>query len=1020
MRLKVKHITRLFGSLLSIMALVIGMASILTSCGLFEVKGMEYWKLNDGGTGETVASAVRGGTAGTLKWGVWLPDDTFGRVLDFSVEGSYMKAENSKADLSGDFSISCWVMAPPREDNNRVILSQGNDRVLLYLDAADGFALTFSAEGLDGLESSGVGLVDSKWHHILVAKEENTFSYWIDGKNVKTLTVSGSVAADSSTVTLGSNASGKDDFDGSIAEVKLIKGYKEPGQATSIKLKPSSNEAKKPRLEMKKGIVIDRPQYYQNLTPYTLTEKSDIVNCMNFGFDHVKIQLVPEWMMNADGTLIKENMAYISQVVQMVLDLDYRVLICVSPCATSFGAEFKTKYLGVLKNFEILCKWYGELGQYIAEQKWSPDHVALQLMTEPYGNNDSVSWSWMSDRMYAAVRNVLPDHTLVTSTDHTGNIEWIKKMSPATDSNLIYSFTTYDPVTPGWSNAYSSQIGKNDDFWNYIGNVPYPIEEGVDYTSAIEECIRLVPKEMKAEARYALTQYVQGKMDAGDMNRNNLYDSLYNANWHMLRAKSLDDWRQKYGGNIHLMVVEFGVFDGEFTQVRFNAVGPGVSDKTRRQLIKDMRLAWEAYDIGWTYWDYNEGFTVFDPTYHMQQPYSSPSEELAKAVVDYTLLTDSLGLTPKVRFEVPDTLQDAKGAWQLSGDSFDNGAAMKSALPGIGTDGAWFQVTAEKDAVFGSVPKFTGNSYGVVQNPSVRLSDAFTISAQVKTTSKGSVILSCGEESLVQTENGYGKFMIKDFDSYGGVSCVTENHVGLSTENPAQGTGCYALTSTTGEDIWVDFRIPYMDLSALLSRENKASMHISLFTEDASAVKGGTLILITSGGEIRITLQTAALQNGWTDLIIDPSSIRTGRADLTQVKDARIVFQMHKPGTIKVDDWYLFYPEPMNATVYWRLMTDENGALLLSADGMDIPSSGANIADDQWHHLMVSCSDGTLIYYVDGKPVKSALVSGALKSTSSNDLVIGADISGRNGISGSLSHVALYQTAKTPGGVWKK
>jgi len=73
MRLKVKHITRLFGSLLSIMALVIGMASILTSCGLFEVKGMEYWKLNDGGTGETVASAVRGGTAGTLKWGVCCP-----------------------------------------------------------------------------------------------------------------------------------------------------------------------------------------------------------------------------------------------------------------------------------------------------------------------------------------------------------------------------------------------------------------------------------------------------------------------------------------------------------------------------------------------------------------------------------------------------------------------------------------------------------------------------------------------------------------------------------------------------------------------------------------------------------------------------------------------------------------------------------------------------------------------------------------------------------------------------------
>ena len=211
-----------------------------------------------------------------------------------------------------------------------------------------------------------------------------------------------------------------------------------------------------------------------------------------------------------------------------------------------------------------------------------------------------------------------------------------------------------------------------------------------------------------------------------------------------------------------------------------------------------------------------------------------------------------------------------------------------------------------------------------------------------------------------------------------------------------------------------------MDLCALLSRENKASMHLSVFTEDAAAVKSGTLILIASGGEIRMTLRTAALQNGWTDLIIDPPSIRTGRADLTKVKDARIVFQMHKPGTVKIDDWYLFYPEPTNSTVYWKLMTDENGALLLSADGMDIPGSGVNIADDLWHHVLVSCSDGALMYYIDGKPVKSALFSGALKGSSSNDLVIGADIDGKNGVSGSLSHIALYQTAKTPSGVWKK
>ena len=57
-------------------------------------------------------------------------------------------------------------------------------------------------------------------------------------------------------------------------------------------------------------------------------------------------------------------------------------------------------------------------------------------------------------------------------------------MSPATDNNLIYSFTTYEPYAVGWSSGCTSQVG-NETFWNYIGDIPYPIEEGADYTAEI-------------------------------------------------------------------------------------------------------------------------------------------------------------------------------------------------------------------------------------------------------------------------------------------------------------------------------------------------------------------------------------------------------------------------------------------------------------------------------------------------------------------------------------------------------
>jgi hypothetical protein len=247
--------------------------------------------------------------------------------------------------------------------------------------------------------------------------------------------------------------------------------------------------------------------------------------------------------------------------------------------------------------------------------------------------------------MWGAVRNVLPDHTVITSSDRSGNLEHVKLMSPATDDNLIYSFTTYEPYAVGWSTAYSSQIG-NVSYWNYIGDVPYPIEPGVDYTAEIESALAAVPANLKAQARDALNDYVNGICDGGTSWWENHYASLYNWEWHMLRAKSLDDWSKKYGGNIHLMAVEFGCYYSLYSTVHFGAAGPGIPDSKRLLLIRDLRESFEAYDIGWSYWSYNEGFTVFKPSYHVSHIGSSPSPEQAVVLADYDLLTQALGLNP--------------------------------------------------------------------------------------------------------------------------------------------------------------------------------------------------------------------------------------------------------------------------------------------------------------------------------------------------------------------------------------
>lgn len=629
---------------------LVASGALLTGCN-GEVKPVESWLLNDGGTGTGVTPEREGGTPGINTWGVWLNNNTFGKVLDFSTQGSNVYVQNSKIEAGNRFSVSAWIMAPAREENDRVILMQGAptkgkaklDGFRLYLDGKNGHALAFEASGLTGTENSGVGLADGKWHHVLVSISGGTLTYYIDGESVKSVSVSGKITASSKDLVIGADTAGENGFDGSLAELRIFQDAVTPEQATSTILKAVDNEPQQPRMDLQKGISIDRRQYYgprpDPSEGQTVTE-ADIINCKNMGFDHVKILLTPNHLMEDDGSLKVENMEYITEVVQYVVDNDFRCILCIHP-----EGDFKMIYLKNLKNFEDLLVWYGELAKYIGEH-WDADTVALQLMTEPANNNMTVSWSWMSDRMWGAVRNVLPDHTILTSSDRWGNIEQLKYMSPASDSNLIYTFTTYEPYTIGWY-YYGTTYG-NKDAWSYVHDIPYPVEEGVDYTEAIEYAISDVPESLKEGIRTELWAYVKGEYDGRRTDMPNNYDSLYNRNWHFLRAKSLDDWRQKYGGNIHIMCVEFGCMDAATPSRLWDSAGPsyGITDAKRLEFTKDVIDSFEAYDIDWTYWSYNEAHTIFRTDAHSYGV--SPQPEVTKNMFDYEMLKDVMGLTPLV------------------------------------------------------------------------------------------------------------------------------------------------------------------------------------------------------------------------------------------------------------------------------------------------------------------------------------------------------------------------------------
>ncbi len=601
------------------------------------------FRLNEGSADALASADAKVSSAisapdGVNRWAVWLKSENFGYSLDFSTEGSLVFIDRPGFDLEDCFTISAWVKVPPREAHDRVIISGGaltSNSWKLFVDYATGEA-AFAACGITAARvTSGVKIADGLWHHVMVTYGENKLSFIIDKNAAKTVDCSGKIYV-SSQIFLGCDVNGENGLDGSLAEIAIYKAVKSADEVTDT-VCDNAKEPLLPRMHLKKGLVLDRCQAHVPKPKSATYKEWDALCVKKLGFDHIKILLTPHHSKGENGKLLPGKLKYITGAVDAAVAAGLPCILCIHP-----EPAFKTDGLQEGTHFDKLIRWYSEFAHYF-KKHWKPDEVALQLMTEPFADTPDSRWTWFSDRIWGTVRNIMPDHTLITSSDTAGNLERVKTMSPTTDTNLIYSFTTYEPYTAGF-NALKG-LGSEVSIWNFLRNIRYPVEPGMtadEMDAIVADNIALVPDDMKDEAKKYMYAYYRGEYDGHEFFVNH-YDLTYNADWNMLRMKSLDNWRKKYGGNIHIMCVEFGCLDEYIARKLFKgAEGTGLAPETRIKHIGDLRRAFEAFDIGWSYWSYNEAFTVLKP--ELRKSGYNPRPEELDELADFDLLRNALGL----------------------------------------------------------------------------------------------------------------------------------------------------------------------------------------------------------------------------------------------------------------------------------------------------------------------------------------------------------------------------------------
>jgi hypothetical protein len=230
-----------------------------------------------------------------------------------------------------------------------------------------------------------------------------------------------------------------------------------------------------------------------------------------------------------------------------------------------------------------------------------PARTVLEVLNEPVFSGDPAAWATLQHCLLTAIRQVLPDSTVVLTGADWGGIGGLLALTPEDDRNVLYSFHLYDPAELTSLAAWRPGLDRSA-----LAHLPFPVIDAVSCAAAAD---------MAADAatRDIMRYYCAYGWDAARI------DS---------RIGQAASWARQHG--VRLLAGEFGA------SAALNATA-------RLAWLKTVRDALETRGIGWALWGYDDsmGFAI--------TPRIAPGAPLPglRPRLDRPILS-ALGLSPRM------------------------------------------------------------------------------------------------------------------------------------------------------------------------------------------------------------------------------------------------------------------------------------------------------------------------------------------------------------------------------------
>jgi endoglucanase len=290
------------------------------------------------------------------------------------------------------------------------------------------------------------------------------------------------------------------------------------------------------------------------------TTASDIALIKSVGFDHVRLSVNPQPMMDAarrpGGS--QEYYGYLDAAMKTILDTGLAVELDMHP-DSDFKARLKEDDF-----VERFADFWRTVGQHYSS--WDSERVFFEILNEPE-MRDRYRWYGVESKLASAIRQGAPAHTIIAAGGNWDDDDDMIFLDPLRDPNVIYVFHFYDPHIFTHQGATWGAF-----YWHWL--------KGLHYPSDPQNAAQVAELEPDAIHRLDAIRYGQDHWDASRIEA---------------EINQAADWAKR--NHVPLVCNEFGVFRHADPQ-----------DRTR--WITDVRTSLERHDIGWAMWDYSGGFGV--------------------------------------------------------------------------------------------------------------------------------------------------------------------------------------------------------------------------------------------------------------------------------------------------------------------------------------------------------------------------------------------------------------------------